>query len=268
MSQPADRVVDSETADPRWRGLYIAGGVAALIAVLVFRRNFGTEMVTFKGFGIFDVPAAQPSTALGWFALLQDDPLVGLFLFDVIDLVNYALLGLIFLALYAALHRANRSAMAIATVLGLVGAGVYLASNHAFAMLSLSERYAAATTEAQQTMYLAAGEALLAIYNPGTIHQSTGYYVGYSFVVLAGLIVSVVMLRSRVFYRATAYVGILANGLVLIDFLVLAFAPALYGLPTATSALFRVVWMVLIALGLFRLGRSSSNDRGKRDDSR
>ena len=69
------------------------------------------------------------------------------------------------------------------------------------------------------------------------------------------LIISVVMLRSRVFNRATAWAGILANALVLIDFLVLAFVPAIYGLPTATSALFRVAWMVLIALGLFRLAR-------------
>ena len=44
MSQQADRVVDSEAADLRWRGLYIAGGVAALIAVLFFRRWFGVEI--------------------------------------------------------------------------------------------------------------------------------------------------------------------------------------------------------------------------------
>ena len=78
MSQEAGRVVDSQTVDPRWRDLYIAGGVAALVAVLFFRRNFGTEMVAFKGFGIFQVPMVHPSTAAGWFALLQDDALVGL----------------------------------------------------------------------------------------------------------------------------------------------------------------------------------------------
>ena len=266
MCKPG-RVADSEIADPRWRGLYIAGGVVALIAVVFFRRNFGTEMVAFGGFGFWNVPAVHPSTAAGWFTLLRDDPFVGLLLFDVIDLVNYALVGLILLALYAALHRAGRSAMAIATAFGLVGVAVYLASNHAFAMLSLSERHAAATTDAQRAMFLAAGEALLAIYNPGAIYQGTGYYVGYSLVLLAGLIISIVMLRSRVFNRATACAGILANALALTDFLVLAFAPALYGLPTVASALFRVAWMVLIALGLFRLGRRKPDEGGKRDDS-
>jgi hypothetical protein len=253
MSPQADRLVDAQAADPRWRGLYIMGGVAALLAVLIFRRSFGTELVTFGGFGVFDVPTAQPSTSAGWFALLQDDPLLGLLLFDVVDMINYALLALVFLALFAALHRANRSAMIIATAFGLVGTGVYLASNHALAMLSLSRQFAAATSDAQGAMFLAAGEALLAIYNPGSIQRGTGFYAGYGLVILAGLIISVVMLRSQVFSKATAWVGILANALVLVDFVILAFVPAIYGWPTATSALFRVTWMVLIALGLFRL---------------
>jgi hypothetical protein len=214
------------------------------------------------------VPTEYPSTALGWFTLLQEDTLVGLLLFDVKDLVNYALVGLIFLALYAALHQTNRSAMAIATACGLVGIAVYLASNQAFAMLSLSEKYAAATTDAQRATFLAAGEALLAIYNPGAIYQGTGYYVGYFFVLLAGLIISVVMLRSSVFGKATAYVGILANGLALGHFLALAFAPALIVVPTPVSAPFRVLWMVLIALRLFRLGRHGSDEGGKRGASR
>jgi hypothetical protein len=267
MSQQAGRAIDSETADPRWKGLYIAGGVAALIAVLFFRRNFGTEMVAFGGFGVWNVPSVHPSTAAGWFALLQDNAFIGLLLFDLIDLVNYALVGLIFLALYAALHRASRSAMAIATASGLVGVAVYFASNQAFAMLSLSDRYAAETADAQRAMFLAAGEALLAIYNPGAIYQGTGYYVGYSLVLLAGLIISVVMLRSRALGKATAYVGILANALALAHFVVLAFMPSIVALPTAVSAPFRVLWMVLIALGLFRLGRRKTDARGKRDDS-
>jgi hypothetical protein len=199
--------------------------------------------------------------------LLQDNAFVGLLLFDLIDLVNYALVGLIFLALYAALRRASKSAMAIATVSGLVGVAVYFASNQAFAMLSLSDRYSAATTDAQRAMFLAAGEALLAIYNPGTIYQGTGFYVGYFLVLLAGLIISVVMLRSRAFGKATAYVGILANALALAHYVFLALVPSLLAIPTAVSAPFRVLWMVLTALGLFRLGRSKTNERGKRDDS-
>ena len=54
-----------------------------------------------------------------------------------------------FLALYGALRHVNRGVMVMAMACTLIGVGVYLASNQAFAMLSLSRQHAAAVTEAQ-----------------------------------------------------------------------------------------------------------------------
>jgi hypothetical protein len=76
-------------------------------------------------------------------------------------------------------------------------------------------------------------------------------------VLLAGLIISIVMLRSGIFGKATAYVGILANGFGLGYFVALAFAPAILALPPVISAPFRVIWYVLIARRLFQLGRAA-----------
>jgi hypothetical protein len=59
--------------DSAWKGLYRMGGAAALIAVVVFRRNLGSELVGFRGFGLIDVPATHPSSAIDWFALLQNE---------------------------------------------------------------------------------------------------------------------------------------------------------------------------------------------------
>jgi hypothetical protein len=263
MSQSTDQAADFEIADAGWKSLYKIGGAAALVAVLFFRRNFGTEMIAFRGFGIYDVPAAHPSNAVGWFTLLQDDKILGLILLDVVDLVNYALVGLIFLALYGALRRVSECAMVTATTFGFAGIAVYFASNQAFAMLSLSDQYAAATTDAQRSRFLAAGEALLAINNPGTIYQGTGIHTSLFLVLLAGLIISIVMLRSSVFSKATAWVGIVANGICLLHFVALAFVPALIAFPTSISAPFRVTWYVLIALKLFRLGSGRLNKKGR-----
>lgn len=250
---------DSQVSDSSWKGLYYAGGAAALAAVIIFRRNFGAELFAFKGFGIFDVPDPTPVRASEWFVLLQDDTIVGLALFEVIDLVNYALVGLIFLALYGALRETNRSAMVAATAFGFVGIAVYFASNQAFSMLSLSNSYAAATTEEQRGLYLAAGEALLAVNNPGALAQGTGIYLSLLLVILAGLIISIVMLRSDVFGKATAYTGILANVFALGYFVALAFAPAIVWVPPTISAPFRLIWYVLIAIGLFRLAATVNN---------
>lgn len=247
----------AKTGDATWRTLYITGGVAALLAVFVFRRNLGAELGLLSNLGIINgVPTTPLISAIDWFNLLQDNRLVGLTLLNFFDLVEYAMLGLIFLALYVALRRTYQSAMLIATISGLIGITVYFASNQAFAMLALSERYTSAVTDMQRSMYLAAGEALLATNNPNTIYQGTSIYVSYFLVLFAGLIISVVMLRSDIFGRATAVLGILANGIGLCYFITLAFAPAIYWIPHPISAPFRVIWYFLIALRLFKLGRA------------
>ncbi|MBN2394091.1 MAG: DUF4386 family protein [Anaerolineae bacterium] len=245
-----DNVTTTETGGAAWKSLYRVGGVAALLAALVFRRSLGAEFDVSNGFGVFAMPETLPVSAPDWFAVLQAYRFVGLTLLGVFDLVEYVLVGLMFLALYGALRRTNRSALVIATVFGLIGIAVSLASNQALALAALSEQYAAASTETQRALLLAGGEALLAINQRGI-----GLYVSLFLVLLSGLIISIVMLRSAVFSKATAIAGILANGLGLAYFVTLAFAPAIIWLPPTLSAPFRLIWYVLIALKLFQLAR-------------
>jgi hypothetical protein len=220
---PSDR-------DTNWLWLYRVGGVAILIAVLVFRRHFGAELTLLMDMGIIDLK--PPSSAFDWFTLLQDNRFLGLLLLDLFDIVNYLLVGLMFLALYGTLRRTNKSAMTMATACTLVGVAVYLASNQTFAMSALSDQYAAVSTDAQRATFLAAGEALLAIHNPNGIH------LGLLLAALAGLIASLVMLRSRIFGKATATVGLVANTLVLSYFVALPLVPAIAPLFPASSVPF------------------------------
>jgi hypothetical protein len=182
-----------------WRALYLVGGFAALLIELIFRRYWGVELMSFNGFGIFDVPKEWPVRALEWFTLLQENPYVGLSLFELYDVIGAFLLILVFLALYIALREDSGSARVAATGAGLLGAAVYLSSNQSFAMLNLSGRYALATSAEEQSQLLAAGEALLAQHNPSVYYQGTGVYAGMLLVFAAGLIFSLIMLRSKVF---------------------------------------------------------------------
>ncbi len=241
--------------DFNFNGLYKTGAVAAFVAALVFRRNLDAEWLLLRGLGVVSVgPAAAPGSIGEWYTLLQQKPLLGLGLLNAFDLVNYALVGLVILALAVALRRTNPSGMVIAAVLGAAGATLYFATNQAFSLLLLSRQYALAASEAQRETLLAAGQAALAV------HRSAGYagpgiYLSLLLVSAAGLVISLSMLRSSLFSRATSVVGILANGLQLSYYGFLVVAPALVALPTSISAIFLLVWYLQVGLRLRALGR-------------
>ena len=224
------------------------------VAVLMVPKDSDVLIGARHQFVLGDVPlmALTRRTIVGRFFFLK----------RALDLV-VSLVGLIFLALFGALVQVNKSAMVVATIFAFVGIAVYFASHQAFAMLSLSDQYMSATGEEHQVMLLAAGEALLAIHNPGGIYQGTGMYVSLFLVLLAGLIVSIVMLQGDRLGRIAAIVGILANGFGLAYFIALIFWPEILWIPPTLSAPFRMIWYILIAVKLFKLSRGE-NWTGKR----
>jgi len=251
----AREVQDVGTMESGWRGLCKLGGAAAFIAAILFRRNMAEEYLLGRLLGIFSSgPRGLPGSALECFTVFHTHRLIGLTLLNLFDMANYALVALIFLGLYAALRRVSRGLMTLAAALALMGTAIYLASNQAFAMLALSDRYWSAATDTQRTMLLAAGEALLAIQNTAATYGS-GIYISYFLVNVAGLIAATVMLRSAAFGRTTAYMGILANVLGLGYYITDSFAPALNAIPISASAPFLLIWYLRIGWMLLRIGQ-------------
>ena len=140
----------------------------------------------------------------------------------------------------------------IALMFGFTGIAVYFASNQAFSLLSLSIQHAAAAAS-QKAVIVTAGEALLAIHNPGTIYQGTGIYLSHFLVSLAGLIIAIVMLQSTIFSKPTAYAGIIANGFVMGHFILLIFAPELTFLPYLIASPALMVYYVLVSRKFYEL---------------
>jgi hypothetical protein len=225
----------TETADSNWDWLYKIGGAAAMLS-LVF---FPIQIIIF----LVNPP---PDSVIGWFRLFQDNPLIGLLDLDLLLIVDQVLSILIFLALYVALRRAQESFMAISVALGLVSIVLFIASNPAFAMLSLSDQYAAATTEAQRAVFLAAGQAMLVTW------QGSAFQVSYLLGSIAIIMLSAVMLRSKLFSKTTAYLGILANVIALG-----LYVPVIGIYISVFSVVFLWVWYLLIARRLFQLGRAA-----------
>lgn len=186
--------------------------------------------------------AAARGTAIEWFNLFQENELLGLLGMDLLLIVDQVLAILGALALYVILRRSSEYLMAIALLLGFVGIAAYLASKPAFNMMSLSEQYQAATTEARRTALAGAGGAMLAVY------YGTAFQLGYILQAIAGIITSVVMLRSRVFNNVTAYAGI-PGGVIAFGL----YVPTVGIFTSIFSVLFYEIWYILIARRLFQL---------------
>ncbi|MGA9170791.1 MAG: DUF4386 family protein [Nitrososphaeraceae archaeon] len=182
-----------------WKYLRKIGGIAALTIVGLIP----IQMIVF-----FLWP--PPTTVIGWFSLFQQEPLIGLIDMDLLLIVDYVLMLIVILSLWVTLRRTSESFMAIALILQIVSLATYFSSTVAFEMLSLSNQYRAAATDGQRFVSLAAGQAMLAAW------QGTAFDVSYILGAFTLLIVSYVMLRSRLFSRTTAFVGILTSALMFI----------------------------------------------------
>jgi hypothetical protein len=225
----------AKTEDSGWDWLFQIGGVAALISAVFIP----IQIIVFVAW-----PPPLEGTVSDWFRLFQSNRLIGLIDLDLLLVADNVLLIPILLALYVALRRASESLMAIATALGIVGIILFITSNPAIEMLSLSDRYAAATTDAQRETLLAAGQAMLASW------QGTAFHVGYILSSIAGIAIPAIMLRGKLFSKTVAVLGILANAIGLGLYLpVIGIFLALF------SVVFLEIWYILLGRRLLQLGR-------------
>jgi hypothetical protein len=153
------------------------------------------------------------------------------------------------LSLYFALKGVNRDAMLIAT--SLVGLFIVLDlavtwPNFA-SLIILSGNYAAATTDAQRAAYVAAADYASAVLT------STLEGV-YSILVLSLgiLIVGVVMLKSIIFSKTTAYLG-LGTGILGIISVAGPFVLSTLGVAVIIASVLTTVWVLFVGFRLYRL---------------
>lgn len=227
--------LNAGTPDPRWKDLYRAGFIAcAAFPVFI--------VLAVVAYFIWPYSPGFSSVA-EIFADLQNNRLGGLVSLDLSVVILMPVLVLEMLALYAALKRVNESFSLVALVLGLLGIVLWLASKPLVEMVYLSNQYASATSEAARNHYLAAGEALNAIFS------GTAWVLSQFLITISGGISCLLMLRVTFFSRATAYVGLILSVLG-ISFWIPVIGPALALLSTIGG----VVWYALMGRDFYRLG--------------
>ena len=241
---------NSEERDKIWSGIYILGAIAALGAVLTGLLEIA---ITF-----FPGGSAHQETVLDWYMLFQDNWFIGLRNLGLLNIILNTLGLLVYFAIFAALRKNKYFPYAaLALLLAFLGIGVFYATNRAFPMLDLSKQYLLAATSAERALLEAVGKSMITV---GGSH-TPGTFLGFFLAEIAGILMSIAMLRSYVFSRATAYLGILGfSSLLIFEFS----ASFLSGL-TDAAMLFSVLgglltmgWYILIARRLFQLARTEN----------
>ncbi len=226
-------------AEPRWKDLYTVGGITCILS----------ELIILFGIVAYFIWPYMPgyTTADQLFSVIHNDPMAGLMALDFFLLVGNLVSILLFLALYVSLRRVNQSYGLIALALGLIAAALIVPARPIVEMFNLSNLYSAATGEAARSQFLAAGEALQALFN-GTSWVANTVLGGTSL-----LVSSLLMLRSNVFSKTTAWVGIVTNIAVLLFFI-----PGRIGMILLFLSLpGYLVWYIQMALRFFRMGRAA-----------
>jgi hypothetical protein len=222
------------------------GGAAALLIVLTALAEI---LITFLPGGY-----TTAETVTDWFALLQNNPFLGLRNLGLLNIVMTAFSIPMVFALYWVHRKGNQQLAALAMILSFIGIAVFYATNRAFPMLDLSAQYAAAASQAERTMLEAAGQAMLSV---GQSH-TPGTFLAFFFSEIAGILMALVILRGKLFNPAAAIAGIVGYGFLLVFELLSSFVPSSQNvilIPAMIGGLSNIAWYILAAFGLFRLGQ-------------
>jgi hypothetical protein len=175
-----------------------------------------------------------PDTVVGIFDLFAKTPLLGLLSLDLLYLVNNLILAVLYLALWVSLFKENPSVASLALMFGVLGVACYIPSNPSLEMLHLSSRYFLALPS-QRSIYLAAGEALMAGYT------GTAFNVYYVLSTVSLLLFSYAIFKSHLYDRSIALWGF-ASGF----FMIIPSSAGSIGM--VFSLLSLIPWVVFVAL--------------------
>lgn len=221
--------------------LYTIGAAAALVQLAAILAYTAVAAVL----------GPKPATIDEYYALQQADRVAAVLRGDF--LLLFLIGGYLgtFPALYVALRSVSPVAAMFATLFTLVAVTICFASESTFALLHLGDQYAAATSDAMRAQLLAAGRAVIA----ADFWNSSGAYVSGILLQGGGVIISLVMLRSRDFSRVTAVAGLLGNALDLAQHVLHPFAPSLSAAIMMLMGPFYLVWFPMLARDFLRLAK-------------
>jgi len=220
-----------------WRGLYLSGGIAAILFVVLLIAALAIDFMA-------PPPVDGGTETLEFIAANK----VMYIAEQLLWILPGVLPVIVFAALYVALAPLARSWALLAAVLGALPWALLLAvpvsSRGSLSLVYLSDKYAAAGTEAEQSVFATAAEAIIAENNTPAIAgllSPVGIFL-----------ISLVMLRG-VLPQAVAWLGLATGALGVVSEALRFVAPSFYwGYGVLLWA-----WFIAVGISLLRLAASA-----------
>jgi hypothetical protein len=234
-------------SERQWKSIYTLGGMAAVVTLLGLLLDIVIGNITGGDL------SALPQTAIERFAEFHTSKLLGLYHLDLLNLVLQIVIIPVYFALYAAHRDVNKAYGSLSLIILLSGSVLMVSNNTSLAMLELSNKYYSTTVESAKSLYAAAGEALLA----QGAHGSPAMFPGFFLPNMASLLMSVVMLKGRIFTRINSWTGITGSILMMLYLIFVCFGTRIEKMATAFAmpgGILLMAWMIMLTIRLFNLG--------------
>jgi drug/metabolite transporter superfamily protein YnfA len=241
----------NQNCDHKNKGIYRAGAIAAILVIA------GSLLDIIVGTISGGDLSALPQSAVERFAQFNQSPWLGLYHLDFLNVCNQLLFIPAFYALYLLLGGQNKRVAQLALLIFITGTAVFAANNTALPMLDLSHKYSLAVDDARRSCLAGAGEALIA----RGAHGSPGVFFSFILIILSEILISLAMLRSKIFKKGTALLGIIGPLMLAIYIVLVTFVPSVKTMAVifaTPGGLLTMVWIIIIAGKLLKQPKNSS----------
>ncbi|MBN1999279.1 hypothetical protein JW935_17100, partial [candidate division KSB1 bacterium] len=198
-----------------------------------------------------------PETAEELYQMLQTNRFIGLLRLDILTVFAMPFYYLVFAGIYAPLRKTKSAYTAFVTVFAFIGLTLFLTTPSLFSLLYLSDQYTAASSEAQKTILLTAGQVAMAT----DMWHATATVLGGILLQSAAVLISIIMLKCDAFGKLIAYTGIVANGFDLVHIFVGFYDAEISVYCMMIAGPVYLLWFPLVGRRLWQLGKISGGKK-------
>ena len=188
-------------------------------------------------------------TALDWFRMIDQSRIATLIDKGILDVVFVLLLCPLYITLYNLLKGFDKLHAQFLTIIVFIGFAAYISTNTAFSILFAADVYK------YNSNLLTSAEGLQAISKYGMY-----YCLGFFFVTLANIGINIYLLKRNVINRIVTIIGLIGNGLILINYFSFAVIPTTDTFGTIVFPLgggIMMLWYLVLGITLLRMSNKA-----------